>query len=156
MAKLEISLTRDELDAFLAEQRIARVATVGAGGPHVVPLWFVWFDRAVFLNTTTGNRTVVNLDGDPRAAATVDDGSDYDTLRGVVLRGRALRAEGDPRLGDVQRRWSTKYLHGNPLPYELWKGRIWLRLDPDEVASWDFRKIPEAKARREAARAEGR
>ena len=42
MAKLDQSLTQEELEAFLGEQHTVRVATVGPDGtPHVVPLWFV-------------------------------------------------------------------------------------------------------------------
>ena len=38
-----IAMTSEEIDAFLAEQRTCRVATVGKdGSPHVAPLWFVW------------------------------------------------------------------------------------------------------------------
>ena len=152
MPKLDIALTEGELDAFLNEQRTVRLATAGLMGPQVVPLWFVWFDGSMFMNTTLGNRTVVNLADDPRAAATVDDGFDYDTLRGTVLRGPVLVGPDDPRLDEVRGRWSAKYLNGNPVPFDLWKNRVWLRLDPQDLASWDFRKVPSARSRRDAQR----
>ncbi len=38
----QIQMTEVELSAFLEEQRIVQVATVGPNGrPHVVPLWYV-------------------------------------------------------------------------------------------------------------------
>jgi len=154
--KLDIALTQEELDAYLASERTVRLATTGRDGPQVVPLWFVWLDGSLFMNTTRGNRTVVNLTDDPRAAATIDDGFDYGSLRGVVLRGPVVvDARDDARLEQVRRRWSAKYLGGNPVPFDGWRNRLWLRLDPAEVASWDFRKIPDARARRDARREAG-
>jgi hypothetical protein len=116
----------------------------------VVPLWFVWIDGSLFMNTTRGNLTIVNLSDDPRAAATVDDGVDYGTLRGVVLRGTVAEAGGADRLEEVRARWSRKYLDGEPVPFDRWQNRVWLRLDPVHEASWDFRKMDEARARRAA------
>ncbi|MGH2696878.1 MAG: pyridoxamine 5'-phosphate oxidase family protein, partial [Actinomycetota bacterium] len=141
----------------LSEERTIRVATVGADGvPHVVPLWFVWHEGIVFLNSTRGNPTVENMLRYGRAAGVVDDGETYDSLRGVVVTGRVEVAEDDRRLPVAERAWSEKYLGGNEPPYRKWRGRVWLRLVPGRIASWDFRKIPEARARREAARhAEG-
>jgi nitroimidazol reductase NimA-like FMN-containing flavoprotein (pyridoxamine 5'-phosphate oxidase superfamily) len=147
--KLDLSLTREELEAFLDDQRTCRVATVGPSGtPHVVPLWFVWLLHTLYLNSTRGNPTVENMLRTGQAAVVIDDGDIYDELRGVVLTGVVEPAEDDPALAEVEGRWSEKYLGGNPPPYRRWKNRIWLRLRPHHVASWDFRKIPQAKARR--------
>jgi hypothetical protein len=87
-----------------------------------------------------------------RAAAVIDDGEEYEVLRGATITGRVEEAEDDPRLPRVEREWSEKYLGGEPVPYRRWRNRVWLRLVPERIASWDFRKIPEAKARHEAAR----
>lgn len=155
--ELDLSLTREELEPYLRSQRTARVATTGPGGsPHVVPLWFVWQDGTLFLNSTLGNPTVENMLRSGRAAVVVDDGDEYDVLRGVTLLGRVEKAEGDPRLPQVEREWSEKYLGGKEVPYRRWRDRVWLRLVPERTASWDFRKIPEAKARRDAERRAGR
>jgi hypothetical protein len=107
------------------------------------------------MNTTLGNVTVRNLEANPQAAGVVDDGEGYGELRGAILRGPVERAEGDERLDAVRERWSHKYLAGNPAPFDRWRNRVWLRLVPREVASWDFRKIPEARAREKAREAGG-
>ena len=144
---LDLSLSPEELDGFLTQQRTVRLATVASDRrPHVVPLWYVWLNGALFMNSTVGNVTTENLRSHPRASGVVDDGDDYGSLRGAVLEGDVARAEGHPELHEVRRIWSNKYLAGAPLPYDRWKGRIWLRLLPEKVTSWDFRKIPQAKA----------
>lgn len=153
MGRLDLSLSREELEAYLASQPTARVATAGPDGePHVVPLWFVWHDGKLFFNSTLGNVTVERMRRTGRASAVVDDGETYETLRGVTVSGRVEGAEDDPRLPEVERLWSEKYMGGGELPYRRWRNRVWLRLVPQRVASWDFRRIPEAKARRDAER----
>ena len=44
-------MTPDEVDAFLAEQRTCRVATVGTTGPHATPLWYVWHGGSLWLTS---------------------------------------------------------------------------------------------------------
>ncbi len=153
---LDLSLSQAEMEPYLRSQRTVRVATTGArGDPHVVPLWFVWHDGTLFLNSTRGNPTVENALRTGRAAAVIDDGEDYEVLRGVTLSGRVEQAADDSRLPRVEGEWSEKYLGGGEVPYRRWRNRVWLRLVPERIASWDFRKIPEAKARRDAERVNG-
>jgi PPOX class probable F420-dependent enzyme len=148
MARLDLSLSPEDVDRFLTEQRTIRLATATPDGrPHVVPLWFVWVDRTVFLNSTLGNVTIRNLERNPVATGAVDDGDTYDQLRGVLVEGSVERADDDPRLDTVMHRWSEKYMGGNPLPYARWRNRAWFRLVPDRLTSWDFRKIPDAKVK---------
>jgi PPOX class probable F420-dependent enzyme len=150
VGKLDISLSAEELDRFLEGQRTLRLATCGPDGdPQVVPLWFAWVGRAVFVNTTQGNRTVRAARAHPRVAATVDDGVSYGELRGVVLRGSLEEAADDPRLHEVREVFSAKYYGGGEVPFDRWRRRTWFRLVPDRIASWDFRKVPEARARRD-------
>lgn len=155
MPKLDLSLTGAELDAYLETQRTIRLATVAPeGSPQVVPLWFVWVGGVVFMNSTRGNVTVRNLQANPAATGVVDDGETYDQLRGVMVSGRIEWGQLD-RGDAVNGTWSEKYLGGNPVPFERWKDRIWFHLAPERVASWDFRKIPEARARAAAGRERG-
>lgn len=153
MPRLDLSLAPQELESYLREQRTVRVATVGRdGGPHVVPLWFVWHRGRMYLNSTLGNRTVENALRTGRTSAVVDDGETYESLRGVVVTGSIERLDDERTATDVERLWSEKYFAGGEVPYRRWRNRAWFRLIPDRVASWDFRKIPEARARRDAAR----
>ncbi len=152
MPKLDIAMTDGEREEFLRTQWTIRVATVDAGGlPHVVPLWFVWHGGYVFLNSTQGNVTVGNIHANPNVAGVVDDGHLYGQLRGVLIHGTVeLMQLDDPEAEPADALWSQKYMGGNPTPYRRWKDRTWMRLAPTKITSWDFRKIPEAKARAKA------
>ena len=93
-------MTPAEVDAFLAEQRTCRVATVGAGGPHATPLWYVWSDGALWLTSLSRSQRWTDLMADPRIAVVVDAGEEYGELRGVELRGRVEVVGEVPRTGE--------------------------------------------------------
>jgi Pyridoxamine 5'-phosphate oxidase len=140
-----IAMTPEEVDAFLAEQRTCRVATVGAGGPHATPLWYVWHGGALWLTSVVRSQRWTDLQRDPRMAAVVDTGESYDELRGVELRGRVEVVGEVPRTGEPvpeldgpERLMAERYLGGTMVH----DGRhAWLRLVPDKITSWDFRKL---------------
>ncbi|WP_435240825.1 pyridoxamine 5'-phosphate oxidase family protein [Streptomyces cucumeris] len=143
-----IMMTRDELDAFLTEQRVCRVATVGADGrPHVSALWFGWDGTALWLYSLTRSRRWAQARRDPRIAVVVDDGHGYGELRGAELSGEAVAVGEAPRSGapcpeldTPERLFAAKYFGLDTMPYD---GRhAWLRLVPETVVSWDFRKLP--------------
>ncbi|MFE2157817.1 pyridoxamine 5'-phosphate oxidase family protein [Streptomyces lydicus] len=143
-----IMMEQGELDAFLAEQRTCRVATVdGDGAPHVGALWFTWDGTALWLYSITRSKRWAQLRKDPRIAVVVDDGHAYDELRGAELTGRAEFVGEVPRTGEPcaeldapEARFARKYFGMAAMPHD---GRhAWLRLTPESIASWDFRKIP--------------
>jgi len=136
----------EELDAFLAEQRTCRVATVGGdGAPHATPLWFVWDGTALWLTSVVRSQRWTDLQRDGRIAVVVDAGDDFMELRGVELRGTAEPVGEVPRTGatapelDVpERLYADKYAGGQIVH----DGRhAWLRVVPDKIVSWDFRKM---------------
>ena len=140
-------MTKDELDAFLAEERTCRIGSVdGEGAPHVSPLWFVWDGTALWLWSLVKSQRWVNLIRDPRVSVAVDSGHEYGELRGVELLGRVTAVGHVPRVDEphpdtagAERLWADKYSGGTFLS----DGKhAWLRLDPDKIVSWDFRKIP--------------
>ncbi|MFJ5773732.1 pyridoxamine 5'-phosphate oxidase family protein [Streptomyces sp. NPDC093094] len=143
----KIMMTAEERDAFLAAERTCRVATVSAdGAPHVSPLWFAWDGDALWLYSITRSKRWADLRRDPRVAVTVDAGHEYDELRGVELTGSVefvgeapRTGEPHPGLASVERLFARKYFALDELPHD---GRhAWLRLVPEAVRSWDFRKL---------------
>ena len=81
----------------------------------------------------------------PRVSVAVDAGVGYGELRGVELLGR-VEVVGDvpraePPHADTaapEQLWADKYTGGVFRP----DGKhAWLRLTPDKIVSWDFRKL---------------
>lgn len=140
-----IAMTASEIDAFLTEQRVTRVATVGTTGPHATPLWFVWDGRSIWLYSLSGSQRWADLERDPRIALVVDGGEGYEELHGVEIRGRADVVGEVPRVGEPNKElvgpeamFARKYSGRESVTYD---GRhAWRRVIPDKITSWDFRK----------------
>ena len=87
--RAQITMTAEEIEAFLASQRTATLVTLGpTGHPHAVAMWFGLVDGVLWFETKAKAQKAVNLRRDPRATVLVEDGETYDTLRGVSMEGR--------------------------------------------------------------------
>lgn len=145
-----LRLTDAELDELLSTERTARVATVSPdGSPHVVPLWFYWADGQLWVTSLRRSRRASDLAGGSAVAVCVDTGTDYSELRGAVLYGRFQDAATHPDLPAARAGLGRKYWAIDDVP-DL-KSHQWLRLEPERVVSWDFRKIPGGRDRRTEA-----
>jgi PPOX class probable F420-dependent enzyme len=86
----QIRMSDDEALAFLDEQRVVVCATNGHDGfPHLMPLWYVVRDGRLWAWTYAKSQKVRNLERDPRATLQVEQGVEYQELRGVMLRTEA-------------------------------------------------------------------
>jgi hypothetical protein len=139
-------MTDEERDAFLASARTCRVATVGGdGAPHVTPLWFAWDGESLWLTSLVKSQRWTDLERDERISVVVDAGTDYTELRGVEIRGKAVPVGEVPRIGEPapelegpERLFADKYTGGSTGH----DGRhAWLRVVPEKITSWDFRKL---------------
>lgn len=143
----QLRMTDAERDAFLAEQRTLRLATVdGDGFPHVVPLWFVWHEGAVWLNSLVPSRRHGHLRAGRPVGLVVDSGQRYGELRGVRMTGTPrVVPEGDPTGTEAMRRFGDKYF-GGEVPARRSYETVMIR--PARIVSWDFAKIPAGRDRK--------
>ena len=152
----QIRMTEDELRAFLDEQRIVQVATVGPRGrPHLVPLWYVVHHPqdgtgAAELGgwTYAASQKAKNLERDPRATLSVDDGVDYHELRGVMMECDVSIDRDAPRVAEWGLELFERYGPGGELAPEVRemvlkqaKKRIGLRFTPTRIVTWDHTKL---------------
>ncbi|MEU5281391.1 pyridoxamine 5'-phosphate oxidase family protein [Streptomyces asoensis] len=143
----KIMMSPGELDAFLSLQRTCRVATVSAdGAPHVSALWFLWDGTSLWLYSVVRSKRWADLTRDPRVAIVIDTGEEYDALRGVELSGVVEFVGESPRTGElcaeldaVETLFARKNFGLDAMPHD---GRhAWVRLTPQKIVSWDFRKL---------------
>jgi len=139
-------MQRDELNAFLGEERVCRIATTSANGPHVTPLWFVWDDESVWLYSLTRSQRWADVRRNPGVCVLVDAGDEYVELRGAELIGDAEFVGEAPRIGNpeptldpVERAFAKKYFDVDQLAHDGRHG--WFRVTPSIIRSWDFRKL---------------
>lgn len=115
------------------------------GRPHVGALWFVWDDTSLWLYSLTRSLRWAHLRQNPKIAVMVDDGVEYGELHGVELCGEAMVVGEAPHTGEgcdelelPEGLFASKYFGMDTMPHD---GRhAWLRLTPESVTSWGFRK----------------
>lgn len=142
-----IAMGAGELDDFLNGEHVCRVATTSAETPHVTPLWYVWYENALWLYSLTRSQRWADIQRHPRVAVLVDAGHEYAELRGAELIGDAEPIGEAPRTGKPEplleipeRLFAQKYFSTDDMPHD---GRhAWLRVTPVTTRSWDFRKLP--------------
>ena len=142
-----LSMSEDEVAAFLEGERRAYVATINVDGtPHVVPLSYVLIDGLLTFWTDPRSRKVANLRRDARMTCLVEAGERFSEFRAVEVYGRAELDEGHP---GSERVGLALYERANgQLTAELRDSvaalvdeRIAVTLRPDRVVTWDHRKV---------------
>jgi pyridoxine/pyridoxamine 5'-phosphate oxidase len=109
------------------------LATVTPSGrPHVVPIWGVFVDDELYLETgapgTIKNR---NLASNPEVAVHLDGINDA-----VIVRGVASAVRPDPVLGGaLAAAFAAKYEGYNPAPDSWERGGLY-RIDPRTLLAW--------------------
>ena len=133
-------LEQQELDAFLAEGRLARLACLDREGwPYVIPIWHAWDGSTFWVIPRLKSEWAGYLRDDPRCAMTVDEDGH---LRKVIAQCEAELIE-EPNLGgrwvEIATRMSYRYLGENGPKYlepTLDKKRWLFRLHPRKLWTW--------------------
>jgi hypothetical protein len=141
-----IAMSPEERDEFLRTERTCRLASVkGSGGPHLSALWFAWDGNALWVTSIVKSQRWADVEKDPRVSVLVDTGHDFSELRGVEISGTAESIGEVPRTGEPndelvvpEQLFGDKYA-GGKFGHD---GRhAWLRIVPEKIVSWDFRKM---------------
>jgi len=154
MARKDISMTDEEVTAFLNETSILQVATIGRdGAPHLAPMWFVMDGDSIVFRSFTRSQKIVNLVRDPRLTVLTEDGDAYAELRGVMIKAEARLVDDPAYVLGIYGRLAAKYTIVGDAPTELSSedleaafGRAASKntaviVEPITVASWDHRKL---------------
>ena len=114
------------IEATLAQPVLARLATANPRTlqPHVVPVWFWWDGKAVWISAFNSTRKVKDLQKNLRCAVLVEPKEETPGLRGILFEGEAeLIAYPDPSVAQIA-----------AVIYERYVGKEGMN-DP-EVQSW--------------------
>ena len=90
-------MSETEIDDFISGQKSLQVATINRDGtPHLSTLWFDIVDGNIVFETFTKSQKIKNLERDNRISCLLEDGLEYEKLRGVQINGIAeLYTESD-------------------------------------------------------------
>jgi PPOX class probable F420-dependent enzyme len=149
----QIQMSDDELREFVAEHKVMTVATLGPNGrPHLMPLWYVAQPGGDLTGWTFAkSQKAKNLERDPHATVQIEDGVDYQELRGAMFECDVdIERDADEvaRFGMAIFERYAPQEEGGGLPPEVREmvekqapKRIGLRFHPTRTVTWDHRKL---------------
>jgi PPOX class probable F420-dependent enzyme len=143
----QITMSDDEIAAYIEARRTVTMATVGPNGfPHLVAMWYGVVDGKIWFETKAKSQKVQNLRRDDHITCMLEDGLTYNELRGVSIEGRGVIVD-DPdalwKVGvSVWERYNGPYTEeAKPLVEFMLQKRVAVRVDPERVRSWDHTKL---------------
>jgi PPOX class probable F420-dependent enzyme len=145
--RAQITMSDDELQAFLDDQRTLICATNGVRGwPHLMPLWFIVRDDDIWAWTYAKSQKVRNLQRDPRVTLQIEAGEAYDQLRGVMFEATAELHRDVEMVAALGSELLGRYGGGTPLEVNdtirtQAAKRVGLRFVISRTVTWDHRKL---------------
>ena len=136
-------MTGEELRSFLEDQKVVTCATVGPNGrPHLMPLWYVVKGDELRGWTYAKSQKTKNLERDPHATLQVEDGVEYQELRGVMMECdvEVVRENVEAFGTALFERYAPGVDVGDMVSEQAPK-RVGLRFTPTRTVSWDHRKL---------------
>jgi PPOX class probable F420-dependent enzyme len=143
-----IKMTGEEIEAFLHERQTMNIATFGPDGNiHLVAMWYGFINGNPAFETYAKSQKIKNLQRDPRITVLVEDGDEYNQLRGVEIVGRGILHEDPDTVIDVAKSVVSRYWGpANDEEAELMAAglankRFAVEIVPERVVSWDHNKL---------------
>ena len=144
-----ITMTDQEVTAYLADQKVLNIATIGPSGhPHVVAMWYEVVDGKIVFWTFGKSQKIINLRRDAKMTALIESGETYNELRGVELVGSGRIIEDFDEILAIGKAVGVKYngadiLSDAALPFLEAQAhkRLGVVFDVERVVSWDHGKL---------------
>lgn len=147
--RAQITMTADEVRAFLEAGRDLQVASINADGtPHLVTMWYELDGGDVCFWTYAKSQKVVNLRRDPRLTVLVATGEVYEELKGVSIAGHAEIVEDLESVLPFGLKLFTRYWNADVNDELVRAGveaqakkRVVIRVKADKTVTWDHSKL---------------
>ena len=145
--RAQITMTEDEIEAFIVQQRTATMATIGPNGlPHLVAMWFAVIDGVIWFETKGRSQKAVNLARDDRITVLLESGNTYNELKGISLEGRGVVVDDPAALWavgvSVWERYTGPYAEDlRPFVELMLHKRVAVRVEVERIRSWDHAKL---------------
>ncbi len=147
--RTQITMTDDEVQAYLEAQRILNVATIGPSGhPHLVAMWYAFVDGQLSFWTFAKSQKILNLRRDPKLTGLVESGERYDELRGVELIGTGRIVEDEAAVLEIGKAVAVRYngpgaVSEAALPFleAQARKRLGVVFEIERAVSWDHTKL---------------
>lgn len=137
---MSLVMSSREMADFLSESNMARIATVKPdSSPHVSPVWYLWEDNQLLISVGKESVKARNISRNNMVSVTIDK-----KQGGVIVEGTArIEDLGEDTMRKICKRYVSKE-NLNEYIEHAWENyeSILLRIQPNKIISWDFRKDP--------------
>ncbi|MFM8382709.1 MAG: pyridoxamine 5'-phosphate oxidase family protein [Actinomycetota bacterium] len=147
--RASITMTETEIAAYLADQTILNVASIGPSGhPHLVAMWYVVMNGETVFWTFGKSQKVLNLKRNPKITGLIESGDSYDQLKGLEIVGTARLIEDYDTILSIGKAVGLKYngegaISDAAMPFleAQAKKRIGIAIEVERYVSWDHTKM---------------
>ncbi|MFM7125596.1 MAG: pyridoxamine 5'-phosphate oxidase family protein [Actinomycetota bacterium] len=147
--RASITMTEAEIAAYLADQTILNVASIGPSGhPHLVAMWYVVMNGETVFWTFGKSQKVLNLKRNPKITGLIESGDSYDQLKGLEIVGTARLIEDYDTILSIGKAVGLKYNgegaisdEARPFLEAQAKKRIGIAIEVERYVSWDHTKM---------------
>ena len=140
-------MSDDEIDEFLHGRRTMNVATFNHDSTiHLIAMWYGFYEGKPAFETFAKSQKVLNLQRDPRITILVEDGDQYEELRGVEIVGKARVLEDPAEVMEIARDVVRRYIDASEEDVDavaaaMANKRFGVVVEPERVVSWDHTKL---------------
>ncbi len=136
-------LTKKELESFLSEPRVARLATLKDDkSPYIATVWFHYEDGCFYLGGRAKSAWVQYVKNDPHVALHI--GRDESPFTRVLVEGKAEIVEGPSKISgkwlEIANKMAARYLGERGPEYlvpTLDRPRVWIKITSERLTSWE-------------------
>jgi hypothetical protein len=121
---------RRAMEARLGREQTVWLATARADGrPHLVPVWFAWYDGKIYICTVVNSQKLVNMERNRRAAVALPDTAHVLIIEGLVNfpRGSII----DTLAGEFNDKYGWDFLQDESADWRL------VEIIPSKVLAWN-------------------
>jgi len=76
-----MAISKEEMESFLSHPRLARMATISNGKPHIVPVWYYYDEVNIIIPVIKGTKKIKNIKNNP----TVSIASTFLSIKDTIL-----------------------------------------------------------------------
>lgn len=138
-------LTERQIVSLLAQPVLARIATASlpAGRPHVVPVWYLWDGSAVWIHSMGSSRKVRNVRSNPYCSVVIDAADSGVDFWAVLIEGDAeLVPAPAEQVHEMATRIYSRYvgpdgaLEATPQSWIHDPDSLLIKIVPQRIMSW--------------------
>jgi PPOX class probable F420-dependent enzyme len=142
-----IQLSPEERKEFLELTKTIVLSSLDQRGyPHSVAMWYVMENGACLMTTYAKSQKALNVRRNSKVALLAESGTTYDTLKGVLIRGRAELVDDLDLCLRVLTRVHGKMMGAMPEGIDdalraQARKRVVIKVTPERISSWDHSKL---------------